>query len=123
MIIGIGTDIIEISRIEKLTADEKRLFRIFTKNEIAYCSAKAHVAESYAGRFAAKEALLKAAGTGWRDGLKWTDFEIINDKLGKPEVKLHAKAQKIFEGCTIHISISHDKSRAVAFAVVEKKES
>ncbi|MCK5076243.1 MAG: holo-ACP synthase [Calditrichia bacterium] len=123
MILGIGTDIIEISRVEKLLAQQKEtgLKRIFTEKEIAYCSKKKKNAESYAGRFAAKEALFKATGIGWRDGLKWTDFEIINDELGKPQVNIYGKAKEIFKNCTINLSISHNKTQAIAFVVVEKE--
>jgi len=123
MILGIGTDIIEISRIEKLLSQQKEtgLKRIFTDKEIEYCSIKKKNAESYAGRFAAKEALFKATGIGWRDGLKWTDFEITNDELGKPRVNIYGKAKEIFHNCTINISISHNKTLAIAFVVVEKE--
>ena len=122
MITGIGTDIIEISRIEKLLTQqgERGLNRIFTAKEIEYCQQKVKKGESFAGRFAAKEALFKAAGTGWRDGLNWTDFEILNNDLGKPEVFLFGKAKSVFDNCQIHLSISHNKTQAIAFAVVEK---
>lgn len=125
MVKGVGTDIIEISRIEKLLSQhsEKGLLRIFTDKEISYCSKKRKNAESFAGRFAAKEALFKATGIGWRDGLKWIDFEILNDDFGKPEVVLSGKAQEILAGCKIHISISHNKTQATAFVIIEEREA
>jgi len=122
MITGVGTDIIEISRIDKFLSQQKEqgLKRVFTQREIEYCSKKIKNAESFAGRFAAKEALFKATGIGWRDGLKWTDFEIINNAFGKPEVVLQGKARELFGNYKIHLSISHNKSHAIGLAVLEK---
>ena len=92
MIKGVGTDIIEISRIEKLLSQhsEKGLLRIFTDKEISYCSKKRKNAESFAGRFAAKEALFKATGIGWRDGLKWIEGKRIKVEIknGTSETRL-----------------------------------
>ena len=80
MILGIGTDIIEVSRIEKEISKERQGFqkKVFTANEIQYCETKRFKAQNYAARFAAKEACLKAIGTGLRDGLSWKDIEILN---------------------------------------------
>lgn len=122
MIKGIGTDIIEIARVEKLIQKYKThfLYRTFTPEEIKYCKKKANM-ESFAVRIAAKEALFKATGIGWRDGFTWKDFEILNDDLGKPIVHLHGKAKEFFQDSEIHISLSHDKTHAIAFVIVEKK--
>ena len=123
MIIGIGVDSIEISRMTDLISrHQKKIFaRLFTDNEIAYCSQK-HSNESFAGRFAAKEALLKSSGFGLNKGFRWKDFEILNDELGKPYVNLSGLAAEIFRNCHIHISITHTKTIATAFVVVEKEK-
>ena len=121
MVINIGTDIVEINRVKKLIEKygDHFLERTFTPKEIVYCSKKVK-AESFAVRIAAKEALFKAAGTGWRDGLRWKDFEILNDELGKPYVNVYGKAREIFRECTIHISLSHNRTQALAVVVIEK---
>jgi holo-[acyl-carrier protein] synthase len=121
---GIGTDIFELKRMAEL-ADRGRqhLTAIFTKNEIDYCESKAKKHEHYAARYAAKEAVLKALGTGWRDGLSFPDVEILNDELGKPLVVLHGKAKKLFEEQKIEkilVSLSHTSDTAVAVAILEK---
>ena len=121
MIIGIGTDIIEVERVQKAIAKEAFKKKIFTDNEIAYCEAQ-HNDESFAARFAAKEAFFKALGTGWREGMGITEVEISNDKLGKPQIFLSGKAKEVFEqkgGKTIHLSLSHIKLQAIAFVVLE----
>lgn len=120
---GIGTDIIEIERIELAVSRSGQQFldRVFTAAEQAYCQGKVH---SLAGRFAAKEAILKALGTGLRD-MRWTNIEILPNYLGKPEVKFSGPALEIAEKRGIHrvlVSISHDRGRAVAFAVAVGKE-
>ena len=124
MIFGIGTDIIEVARIEKITAKGPQyLETIFTEKERDYCEAKARKSEHYAGRYAAKEAFLKALGSGWRDGLAFCDIEIINDELGKPQIFLHGEVKKYFDQHQIrHIStsISHVKAMAIAVVVLEK---
>ena len=124
MIFGIGTDIIEIERIEKLIArGMPYLETIFTKKEMDYCETKARKSEHYAARYAAKEAILKALGTGWRDGLAFSDIEIINGELGKPQVYLQGEAKKIcgrHQIKQISISLSHIEKFALAFAILEK---
>lgn len=121
---GIGTDIFEVKRMADL-ADKGRqhLLAIFTKNEIDYCESKTRKQEHYAARYAAKEAVLKALGTGWRDGLSFPDIEILNDELGKPLVVLHGKVKKFFEEQKIEkifISLSHTSDTAMAVAILEK---
>lgn len=122
MIKGTGIDIIEISRIRKALANERFTERIFTPKERAYCSGRNHqAAASYAARFAAKEAIVKAFGTGMRSGT-WQDIEILPDDSGAPHAKLHgyfaymATKHKIYH---IYISLSHSKEYAVAQAVLE----
>ncbi|MCK8816146.1 holo-ACP synthase [Natroniella sulfidigena] len=117
---GLGTDIVEIERItEAIKKREKFKKRVFTTDEIDYCEQHKEPWSYYAARFAAKEATVKALGTGFR-GFKWNDIEIVKDQLGKPAVKLHNQAQKIAEKLEIKeilISISHSRDYAVAQAI------
>lgn len=121
MIIGIGTDIIEIYRIEKIMMRTSSFIeKSFTNNEIEYFKSKGLKGNVIAGNFAAKEAISKALGTGFRGfGLK--DIEVIRDKLGKPVVNLSCKIYELLEikEFNIHVSISHSKENAIAYAVVE----
>lgn len=123
MIKGTGVDIIEIERIRKaIKKDNKFIDRLFTKNEIAYCESKVKKAQHYAARFASKEAFFKALGTGWRNGMSWTDIEIKNDPLGKPEIELIGETQTYFKKMkykSITLSISHSKEYAVGFVIIE----
>jgi holo-[acyl-carrier protein] synthase len=123
MIYGIGTDIIEVSRI-KAVMERDIGFRekIFTPGEIAYCETKRHKFENYAARFSAKEAFLKAIGTGWRFGIRFADIEVYHDDYGKPLIRLHGKAEELAkkeEITKIHVSLSHVKEVATAIVVVE----
>ncbi len=128
MIYGIGTDLIETDRfIDKLKInDEKFLARPFSPKEIEYCLKGAQIgakAQCFAGRFAAKEALMKALGTGLRNGLRWTDVEIINNSLGKPLINLYNKAKQTIKDESIrniHLSISHGRNHAIAVVILEK---
>ena len=114
MSLFIGTDIIEINRIEKAVQNEKFIKRIYTKNEIEYCESKGlQKYQSYAGKFSAKEAIYKALNTKITD-FKWTDFEILNDKTGKPYVKFDISIEGLKD---IEISISHCKEYAIAYVV------
>ena len=125
MIYGTGVDIVEIARFQRFLDDgnDSMFKRLFTPGEIAYCSSKKFSAQHYALRFAAKESFLKALGTGLRDGLSWQDIEVVNDALGKPELKLYRRAEEIFsdaglKGC--FLSLSHDAGCAVAMVVLER---
>ena len=123
-IIGIGTDIIECLRIAQMIERHGELFlmRVFTPHEIEYCSARKAATQHYAGRFAAKEAVLKALGTGWIRGISWRDVEVRHKPGGAPTVALRGGARDVFErsGITrMHISISHCRSHAVAYAIAE----
>lgn len=121
MIIGIGTDIIEVDRIEKAIVRAGFMERVYTKNEQEHYRLKHERAETLAGFFAAKEAVSKALGTGFRKfGLK--DIEIIPDVLGKPEVFLYGNAEVLrcqLGISQILVSISHCKEYATAFAIAE----
>lgn len=122
MILGVGTDIVEIRRIKKaMENNEKFLEKIFTTIELEYLKSRNLRAEYVAGRFAAKEAVAKALGTGFR-GFDFKDIEIDRTTLGKPVVSLKGKAKLIAkkEGeYNVHLSISHGEDSAVAYAIVE----
>lgn len=121
-IYGIGTDIVEVLRIAHMIERHGELFlnRVFTPREIEYCSARKAANQHYAGRWAAKEAILKAFGTGWARGIQWRDMEIRNDAAGKPRVALAGGAREMCEQLAIvdvMISISHCRCHATAFAM------
>jgi holo-[acyl-carrier protein] synthase len=125
LIFGVGTDIIEVQRVEeKLVRTENLKTKLFTPIEIAYCEAKHRPGLHFAARFAAKEAFLKAMGTGWTGGHKFSEIEIVNNTLGKPELFVHGK---VAEFCRAHgitgmqASLSHIKDLAKAVVVLEKK--
>lgn len=124
MIAGIGIDVVEIERVGKLLAryGERFTGRVFTEAETDYALRSAKPAERLAGRFAVKEAVMKAFGTGKSQGILWRDVETIRGALGKPEVILHGNAKKnmkLLKGYMIHASISHDGGRAMAFVIIE----
>lgn len=124
MIIGIGVDIVDVERIRKITRKfgDKFLEKVFTGNEIHYCKQKADRTLHLAGRFAVKEAMFKALGTGWRFGITWRDIEVRNNTIGAPTVKLSGKALEYARQANadnIYVSISHDGSFAVASVVLE----
>ncbi|MGL6225142.1 MAG: holo-ACP synthase [Thermoguttaceae bacterium] len=121
-ILGVGTDIIECSRIAGMIERHGSHFvdHVYTEFEIAYCSAKKRSSEHYAGRWAVKEAVLKALGTGWIAGITWRDVEVRNDTSGQPRVKLYGGAELIAREKGIFqllISLSHCSSHAVAYAL------
>src|SRR4026209_212608 len=112
MIVSIGTDIIEVYRIRKTLERTPRFTeRVFTEKERQYCEAKgAAAAQSYAGRFAAKEAFLKALKTGWRGKITWQDIELLNDADGVPSLNVSGEAAVLLDGLAVdvaHLSISH----------------
>ena len=122
MIIGIGTDIAEVSRIGKSIENDAFKIKVFSKNEIAYCESKANKAENYAARFAAKEAFVKALGTGLRGEMSIHEIEVENDDLGKPSIRLSGKTAETVSAKniqTIHVSLSHTKEMAMATVVLE----
>lgn len=124
MIFGIGIDIIEISRIQKGMEKASFLKKLFTKREIEYFETRGYAAQTIAGNFAAKEAVVKALGIGFSEFLI-TDLEILRDQRGKPIITFTGKAEayiKRMEISHIHISISHNKEQATAIAIAEKEE-
>ena len=121
-VLGIGTDIVECLRIAQMIERHGELFitRVFTQHEFEYCSSRKAATQHYAGRWAAKEAVLKAMGTGWAPGIRWRDIEVRNDHEGRPRIALGGGAREICERLGIVdmlVSISHCRTHATAFAI------
>ena len=126
MIYGIGIDLVENDRIEKIIQKwgNKFLSRVFSDKEIAYCERHAQAAIHYGARFAVKESFLKAIGTGLGRGVRLVEIEVVNKKSGKPEIILSGGAQKYFVKAgieKIHLSITHTNKYASAMVLLEKK--
>jgi holo-[acyl-carrier protein] synthase len=124
MILGSGVDLCEVSRIEAAITRHGRRFleRVYTEREIAYAESKANRFERYAARFAAKEAGMKALGTGWRGGVAWRDFEVANLPSGRPTLRFHGRAAEIAGKLgvgRIALSMTHTKEQALAMVVLE----
>lgn len=127
MIIGIGVDLVDMRRIERLlqTYGDHFTHKVFTQEERAYASTKAHPARAYANRFAAKEAVLKALGTGKKEGIGWQDIEVVRVSSGAPSLCFHGKAyEKLvsrlpsgYTGC-LHVSFSDEPPYSTAFVVI-----
>jgi len=122
MIEALGIDLIEIKRVKKVKErwGKRFLERVYTPKELEYCFRKRYPETSLAGRFAAKEAVMKALGTGLSLGVSWKDIEIVNDRKGKPEVFLYGKTKKLLGKKKVLISISHTKEDAIAQAIILK---
>jgi len=125
MICGIGIDIVRIDRIRAIAKRWQARFldRLYTEAERRYCLARPSPYASFAGRFAAKEAVLKALGTGWADGVSWHDIQVLNDRAGRPRTTVSGRVKTLMKraGVTdIHVSLSHDTDYAVAEAVLTK---
>jgi holo-[acyl-carrier protein] synthase len=125
MILGVGVDIVAVARIraalEKPRTGERFRARVFTEHEVAYCSRRHHAYDSYAARFAAKEATMKALGRGFGEGLSWRDIEVTRGE-GAPTVRLSGGALARAEAlgvCRIHLSLSHAGGLAVAYVIAE----
>lgn len=124
MIYGIGVDIAATERFQRFidAGNTAIMERLFTPLERSLCRSRKEAASCLAARFAAKEAFLKALGTGLRDGISWLDLEVSNDPLGKPELTLSGKAAEQFQRnglSRVHLSLSHDGGSAVAMVVLE----
>lgn len=124
MILGTGIDLAEVPRIQDAIERYGQRFvqRIYTPLEIAYVERKANKFERYAARFAAKEAGMKAIGTGWRHGVRWQDFEVANLPGGRPILKLHGVAEQFAERMgvkRISLSLTHTTENGMAFVVLE----
>lgn len=124
-ILGIGVDLVDIHRIAELRQRHgERMQRvIFRPEEAEYCLARVNPDECLAARFAAKEAVMKALGTGWAEGVAFTGIEVVREEGGKPEIRLHGstaeKAKALGVG-KIHLSLSHARTAAIAQVVIEK---
>ncbi len=121
-IVGIGTDITETLRIARMIERHGEVFlnRVYTAHEISYCQRRKASTEHYAGRWCAKEAVLKTLGTGWSRGIRWRDIEIRNDLTGKPRVLLEGVAAELARQMGIDeilITISHCRTHATAHAL------
>lgn len=121
---GLGVDITEVDRIQGAIErqGERLLKRIYTPAEIAYCERFKNKFERYAGRFAVKEAAMKALGTGWSRGVRWVDIEVVREKSGKPVLKLAGEAKQIAERMgvkNIAITITHTEKQALAQVIFE----
>lgn len=121
---SIGVDMAEVARLREMIDrhGDRFLKRVFTENEIAYCRQKATYAQNFAARFAAKEAVFKAAGTGLVVGMNWRDVEVVNDSRGRPLVRLSGTTADMLKGKKIHLSLSHTAQTAIAMVIVEDEE-
>lgn len=124
MILGIGVDLVDIARVEAMLERHggRARQRLFTDGEVAYCDASARPGQSFAARFAAKEAFLKAVGTGWGEGLGWSEVEVVSTPAGAPELRLHGAALARAEQMglrRVHLSLTHGEEIAAAFLVLE----
>jgi holo-[acyl-carrier protein] synthase len=124
VILGVGIDLAEVSRIREAIERHGRRFieRVFTPGEIAYVERKANRFERYAARFAAKEAGMKAIGTGWRRGVRWQDFEVTNLPTGRPTLSLHGVAAEIADKLgvrNISLSITHTTLQGMAIVILD----
>ncbi len=119
MISGIGTDIIEIGRIEKAISDTSFCARFFSKAENEYFLEKNNNPQTIAGNFAAKEAFAKALGLGFRK-MALADIEVLRDSLGKPYICISGSAKKLLGDRRVHVSISHSRKYATAYVVIEE---
>jgi len=124
MIIGTGVDIAEVPRVRASIErhGERFLRRIFTEGEIRYCESKARRFESYAARFAAKEAGMKALGTGWSRGVRWRDIEVVRPKGQRPTIQFHGQAGVIANQLgarNISLSLTHTIDQALANVILE----
>jgi holo-[acyl-carrier protein] synthase len=124
VILGTGIDLAEVPRVRAAIERYGRRFieRIYTPAEIAYVERKANRYERYAARFAAKEAGMKAIGTGWRHGVRWQDFEVVNLPSGRPTLELHGVAARVAERLgvrAISLSLTHTAQQGMAFVILE----
>ena len=129
MIVGLGVDLCEVPRMQKaLESEHGQRFkeRVFTPAEIAYAERRANRHERFAARFAAKEAAMKALGTGWRGGVSWHDFEVANLPSGKPTLRLHGKAAELagrLGVSNIALSLTHTAGQSLAVVMMEREQS
>jgi len=124
MIVGMGIDVAEVKRIREVFESQGERFvrRVYTEAEAAYCEQFKNKYERYAGRFAVKEAAMKALGTGWSRGVRWVDVEVVRQRGGRPTLELKGEAKKIADGMgvkNIAVSITHTAEQAMAQVIFE----
>jgi len=124
MIVGMGIDVAEVKRLQSVIESQQSRFlrRVFTLDEVAYCEQFKNKFERYAGRFAAKEAAMKALGTGWSRGVRWVDVEVIRQPGGRPTISLKGEARRIADALgvkNIALSITHTADQAIAHVIFE----
>lgn len=124
MILGVGIDLIEVPRFEQALHrfGERLINRLFTPAEVAYCQSKARAVEHYAARFAAKEAAMKALGTGKSGGIRWRDVEITRAPGKPPQIHFHGQARQRFENLgakQVVVSLTHTGHSAMAYVIIE----
>jgi holo-[acyl-carrier protein] synthase len=124
MIVGLGIDMAEVDRIEAAIRryGERFLRRVYTEAEVSYCQSKGNRFERFAGRFAAKEAAMKAIGTGWKRGVTWRDFEVTREASGRPGIRLSGVAAQVagrLGAKRALLSITHSNSVAIAQVILE----
>jgi holo-[acyl-carrier protein] synthase len=125
MIVGTGIDIAEVPRVAQAIKrfGQRFLTRVFTEGEIRYCDSKANRIERYAARFAAKEAGMKALGTGWSHGVRWRDIEVLRQPGGRPTLVFHGRAGEFASRLgvgNIALSLTHTADEAMAQVILEK---
>ena len=124
MIVGIGMDLVQVSRVQEVLErrGERALARFFTPGEVARCRGARSPRESFAARFAAKEAFFKALGTGWGTGGAWTEVEVVSAPSGAPSLRLHGTAARLAAErgvARVHLSLTHTDELAGAYVVLE----
>lgn len=124
MIVGTGLDLVEVERIGKALQQFPQRFRarVYTPREVAYCERYKNSAERYASRFAAKEAGMKALGTGWRGGIGWRDLEVVRPKGGRPTLEFHGAAARRAAALGVRhvaLSLTHTATQAMANVILE----
>ena len=123
MIVGLGIDIVSVTDIQQsMIGSERFVDRVFTSDEQDYSESKPNKYQHYAGCFAAKEAVVKALGTGWNEGIQWKHMEVKHESTGKPRIELVLNAKKqaeLLQVKSIHISLSHTEQYATAIAILE----
>ncbi len=126
-ILGVGTDIVEVLRIKILIKNKSFVKRIFTKSEILNSEKTNFKAKYFSKRFAAKEALMKAIGTGFRKGVNFKDICVVNNKLGRPNIKYNNKIKKLIiskfkiKNFNLFLSLSDEKNYSIAFVIIQQK--
>ena len=123
MIEAIGIDLVEVGRVKAAVErwGERFLNRVYTPDEIAYCTRKgAGSYHSYAARFSAKEAAMKALGTGWKKGVRWVDLEVVRKPGSAPEMVLHGRSKELADGRKFLVSLTHTDTQAMAVVIAER---